>query len=198
MSVTFILLRTARRLLDALLIVVVAVVFGTIVLSRLVPMVTGGQTFVVRGGSMEPAIRLGSAVVVAPVAASQLNVGDIVTVEVGPDKAVFTHRITRLVPRDDGLWLQTKGDANPTEDPSIIPATAVIGRAVVAIPGIGYLIALLSTLPGIALVISVSTSILAAGWFLEMLEAGRRSRGTFLTPDDVRVAEPRLGTRPTG
>src|SRR3954463_2249022 len=37
-------------------------------------------------------------------------------------------RITRIVDRSDGRWVETKGDANGDVDPSIVPASAVVGR----------------------------------------------------------------------
>lgn len=174
MSVPLLAIRTARRVLDGLLVILIAVVLGTILLSRLVPAASGATTFVVRGGSMEPTIHLGSAVVVAPVAAADLRVGDVVSVRVGPDKAVFTHRITRLLQRDDGLWIQTRGDANDDPDPSIVPASDVIGRATIWVPAAGYLIALLASPLGIALLVSTAGTMLAAAWFLEGIENGRR------------------------
>lgn len=61
---------TARRALDAALVVLVLVVLSALAVTRIVPAVTGAPSFVVGGGSMEPAIHLGSVVVDTPVAAS--------------------------------------------------------------------------------------------------------------------------------
>jgi len=190
MSVPLIAIHIARRALDGLLIGLTVVVLGTILLSRVIPAVSGATTFVVRGGSMEPAIPLGSAVVVGPVSPADLRVGDVVSVRVGAEKAVFTHRITRLVPRSDGLWIQTKGDANPGPDPSIIPASDVIGRATTWVPLVGYLIALLGSPIGVALMVSTAGSLLAAAWLLESLETTRRLRGSVTAgvgPGELRV-----------
>ena len=126
--------RLARRMLDVLLGVLILFVLGIVVIARVIPAVTGGGTFVVGGGSMEPAIPLGAVVVAIPVATDQLAPGDIVSVRVGEQQALFTHRIVRLVDRADGVWLETKGDANDDPDPSIIPATSVVGRVAVTIP----------------------------------------------------------------
>ncbi len=56
---------------------------------------------------------------------TDLAVGDVVSMKIGPEHAVFTHRIIRIVERDDGLWIETKGDANTTADPAITP---IVGR----------------------------------------------------------------------
>ena len=55
-----------RRVLDALLLALIVVVLGGVVLSKLVPL-TGRQTIVIGGGSMEPAVPLGAAVIIKPV-----------------------------------------------------------------------------------------------------------------------------------
>ena len=96
--------------------------------------------------------------------------GDVVSVRVGEQQAVFTHRIVRIVPRDDGLWLETKGDANEKADPSIIPATAVIGRLEATIPYAGYAVRLLSTSQGVLFLLALGVLILAGAWTLESLE----------------------------
>ena len=117
----------ARRSFDVLLVVLIVVCLLTVVLARVVPL-TGRSTFVVAGGSMAPAISVGSAVVVEPVAAADLRVGDVVSLRSGPQRAIFTHRITRVAQRDGATWIETQGDANATADPSLSPASAVIGR----------------------------------------------------------------------
>ena len=79
---------------------------------------------------MEPTIPLGSAVVVVPSPRPTSRVGDVVSLQVGEQRAVFTHRIVRLAEREGAVWLETQGDANAAPDPSLVPATAVIGRVV--------------------------------------------------------------------
>jgi len=175
MAVLVVATRVARRTLDALLILVIALVLATVAIARVIPMATGGSTFVVGGGSMEPVIPLGAAVVAFPVAAADLRVEQVVSVRVGPQKAVFTHRIIRLVEREDGLWLATQGDANPEPDPSLIPASSVIGRVDWQVPFIGYLVTLLGSVAGVAFVLSLSGFLLAGAWLLETLEDDQRA-----------------------
>jgi signal peptidase len=170
MRLVAILTRAGRRTLDLLLVALILVVLATIVVARVIPSVTGGATFVVGGGSMEPAIPFGSVVIVTPVPAERLAVGDVVSVRVGAQQAVFTHRIVRLVPREDGLWLETKGDANAKPDPSIIPASTVIGRLEADIPYAGYAVRLLSTSQGVLFLLALGVLLLAGAWTLESFE----------------------------
>lgn len=162
--------RLARRLLDVLLTALVLFALGIVVLARVIPTFTGGGTFVVGGGSMEPRIPNGAVVVALPTAPAQLATGDVVSVRVGEKQALFTHRIIRLVERQDGLWLETKGDANPDPDPSIIPATSVVGRVAVTIPLLGYAVRMVATVPGIMFLIALGAFLLAGAWLLESLE----------------------------
>jgi hypothetical protein len=87
---------------------------------------------------------------------------------------VFTHRITRIVERDDGTWIETKGDANAYADPSITPIGAVIGRVGVAIPYAGYGIALLSSVQGVVMVLSTGLLLIVLGWWIDSIATDRR------------------------
>jgi signal peptidase I len=164
-----------RRVVDALLVVLVSTCLVAIVLARGVPL-TGRSTFVVGGGSMEPAIALGSAVVVEPVAPTSLAVGDVVSLRSGPDRAIFTHRIIRIAQGDGGIWVETQGDANAAPDPSMTPATAIIGRVTIAIPGIGYLVTVVSTPAGALFFIALGLLLLTAARTAESYEPGPRVR----------------------
>ena len=161
---------TLRRVSDALLIGVILVVLFGVFLGRIVPL-TGRQTLIIGGGSMEPAIPLGAAIVIEPVPATELAVGDVVSLRTGNEsRNVFTHRITRIVQRADGLWIETKGDANAHADPSITPASQVIGRVDQTIPYAGFLLALLSVPIGVLFVVLTAGCLIACSWLLETFE----------------------------
>jgi len=158
-----------RRFLDAVLIALILVVLFGVILGKVVPL-TGRQTIIIGGQSMEPAIHIGSAIIVAPVGAAELRVGDVVSLRAGDDNALFTHRIVEVVDRPDGRWIRTKGDANASPDPTLVHASAVVGRVQLAIPLAGYLIALLSIPTGVLFLIGLAATLLAAVWLLESLE----------------------------
>lgn len=167
--------RFTRRALDAALLAIVAIVLVGIVFARVIPAVTGGTTLVVSGPSMAPAIPLGAAVHAIPVTAERLATGDVVSIRVGPQQAVFTHRIIRLVARADGLWIETKGDANAEPDPAIVPASSIIGRVEVTVPVLGYLITLLTEPEGVMFILGIAGSLLATVWLLETLELDQQT-----------------------
>ncbi|MEO8436870.1 MAG: signal peptidase I [Chloroflexota bacterium] len=161
-----------RRGLDVALIVLVVVCLFGVFLGRIVPL-TGRTTLVVSGGSMEPTLPVGAAIIDESVPSSELAVGQIVSLRSGPGRAIFTHRIIRVAERDGERWIETQGDANPKADPSLTAASAVIGRETLVIPYAGFLIALLSIPSGIALVFSLGLVLLAAAWLVEGLEGER-------------------------
>ncbi len=166
-----------RRILDALLIGLILVVLAGVVLGRVVPL-TGRQTLIVGGGSMEPSIPLGAVVVTEPVAATDLQIGDVVSLRSGPElRTIFTHRVTRVITRTDGPWLETKGDANARIDPSIAPASQVIGRVMLSVPFGGYLLKLLSIPSGLLLVVLIAGVLLTLTWLLESFEKERQQGG---------------------
>lgn len=66
-------------------------------------------------GSMEPTIPTGSLAVVHEIPASEIAVGDIVTVD-RPGQLPVTHRVTSVKGTGDTRTITLRGDANPTDD----------------------------------------------------------------------------------
>lgn len=99
----------------------------------------GIRTYTVLSGSMEPAIPIGTLLVVYPVKPEELESGDIITFSVGGNMTA-THRVTSIHEKPDGIFFQTKGDANAAVDGKLVHESQIIGRPVFSIPGGGYLI----------------------------------------------------------
>jgi signal peptidase len=158
-----------RRIVDIALIALIVIVLAGVALGKLVPL-TGRQTLVIGGGSMAPALPLGSAVVIGPADPASLKPGDVVSLKAGERNSIFTHRVITVLDRPDGRWIRTKGDANADPDPTLIPATDVIGRVEIALPLMGYLLALLSLPVGVVFVVGLAATLLAIAWLLESLE----------------------------
>lgn len=107
--------RFARRTLEWLVILASAT---AILLAVVIPRLFGATPYTILTGSMTPAIKPGSLVVVRPVDPSSLSVGDVVTVQLESGEAsMVTHRIAAIQYRADGqLQFITKGDANNVVD----------------------------------------------------------------------------------
>lgn len=104
-----------------------------------VPGIFGVRPYIVQSGSMEPAVHTG-AVAFIDTKSKEPNTGDIVTYRLaGSDgqEILVTHRITSA---RNGIYT-TKGDANDTEDLSVVTRKQIVGTYVFQIPKAGYLLA---------------------------------------------------------
>jgi signal peptidase len=155
-------LGASRRILDGAAILVVAAALALAVHSHI------ATDLIVRSGSMSPGIPVGALVTVESISASDLRTGMVVTVTEGKEILV-THRIHRLIEHDGTLYLELKGDANRTPDPVLVPATAVVGRAVTSVPLLGYALAALSVPVGQVTVLAAVALLIALGWLLDDL-----------------------------
>lgn len=103
-------------------------------------------------GSMEPTVPTGSLIVSRPVAAEDIEVGDIIvfrsptgaTVSGGADgtftateSMLITHRVVDVRGDGTGVTFRTRGDGNAEEDPWDVPADMVRARYVAHAPGLG-------------------------------------------------------------
>lgn len=120
----------ARLAVGLLLGVVVSLVVALVAVPRLI----GADTYVVTSGSMEPALRVGSVIVVEPIETDDVRTGDVVTFRL-PTGDVTTHRVVDI----DRIGLTTKGDANEDIDPWIVTGDELLGRVRYTVPFVGYL-----------------------------------------------------------
>lgn len=95
-------------------------------------------------GSMEPAIGMGSLTIVKGVSQDELAVNDIITfMPVESSETLVTHRVIEIN-RDDNSFA-TKGDGNNVSDSSPVYYDDVVGKVVLSIPLLGYVINYLKT-----------------------------------------------------
>ena len=120
--------RTGRILREALL--TVAALGGVVCIALAALAFAGGYTLIMfKTGSMSPTIPAGSVALVQRVPASELEVGDIATID-RPDALPVTHRVTGVSAgaNADERIVTMKGDANESEDPA--PYTVTEARVV--------------------------------------------------------------------
>ena len=98
--------------------------------------ILGLSAAVVMGGSMAPAIPLGSLILIEPTSPSTVAVGDVITFSL-PDRLI-THRVIAVSRDEAGLQIMTKGDANDAPDPIAMRAGSAVGAVRLAIPVAGY------------------------------------------------------------
>lgn len=122
-----------------------AVLFFIVMALATVPMFAGNRTLAVLGGSMEPAIDIGSAVVAQPVPSQDLKVGDVIVFSPGPQVALpLVHRIVEIRERGGVKYYTTRGDANRTGDVDEVSLPQTAWRVWYAVPWAGYVISFAS------------------------------------------------------
>ena len=125
-----------RTVLSAVVIVLLAVAIVLVLMQRL----RGEPTFIfgraavwVQTPSMEPAIPEKSYILVEPVSAENVSVGDVITFHADYlNGELNTHRVTKIV--GDNAEFVTKGDNNPVEDASTAKADKIVARYVRNLP----------------------------------------------------------------
>lgn len=136
------------RVLD-IAVVIATIIFVVFVVILMGAKVFGFNEYVVLSGSMEPSIMTG-ALVVVNTNDTAVGEGDIIAFTVDRDEAdttydtdatTVTHRIVKV--NADGSYT-TKGDNNETEDAKHINPSQVIGKYVLNVPELGYVLSLLS------------------------------------------------------
>lgn len=138
--------------------IAIALVAVLLVWSAL-PIKNGPKVFIVQSGSMEPAIKTGSVVVVK--SSGEYKIGDVITF--GPyskTKAPTTHRVHDIKVVDGQPVYITKGDANNAPDQRDVRPADVVGRVLLDVPYIGYAVAAAKTPIGFALIIIVPAAII--------------------------------------
>ena len=130
--------KAAVRAFD-LFVVLVTVVILLMVSVFTVPRLFGIVPFVVRSGSMGPAIPTGSIVFVNR-NDQDVEVGDIVTIHIGTGESAgvyITHRVHQV--NAERKMIQTKGDANDSPD-GFLDESAVYGKVMLHIPKVGFVL----------------------------------------------------------
>ncbi len=132
----------------------------------------GNQVLTVVSGSMTPTFRAGDAVIVAPPGRQPLRPGQIIAFHEGAGSGLTTHRIVRVDQRADGVYVQTKGDANAAPDATLTPASAVVGVLKERLSRAGYWLALYQSPQGRLLFVALPLLALAGS----QLNSMRRRR----------------------
>jgi len=132
-----------------LLVTVVGVIFRNEM--QLSPWGTG--FFVVKSGSMEPAIPVGSIILVNAVSAGSISEGDIIVFFSTNRQETVTHRVVEISDRGGELVFTTRGDANNVND-SPLTYRRIIGRVFFTIPGNNFIVTIFNeaSFIGIAIV----------------------------------------------
>lgn len=123
--------------------VVVVAVAGALVAALVILSVVlglrGYRVYFMQTPSMGTSAPVGSLVVTQPVEVGDLGRGDVVTVAPRGGGSTHTHRVIDVAERS----ATTKGDLNGTPDPETVDAENLVGRAVLILPAMGWVVKML-------------------------------------------------------
>ena len=146
------------KILSYILGTLVAIIALLLIVSTF-PIAGNYELLIVQSGSMEPAIKTGSLVIIKP--ASEYKAGDVITFgPVTKGKSPTTHRIVNVSLQNGKPVYLTKGDANEEADTSEVLARDVLGKVLLDIPFIGYALTAAKRPAGFAVLIIIPALIL--------------------------------------
>jgi signal peptidase I len=123
----------------------------------------------VLSGSMSPALEPGDIVFVKGMEETQIDVGDMVTVE--SEGSDYTHRVVEKKLVDETYVFRLKGDANEDPDPSYVKASSVVGKVGLTLP-----VSILFSPPGYVLIVLAPLALLAVNQVINIYKFTNRSK----------------------
>jgi len=135
------------------------VLIAVLLIVSVFPITGNYKMMIVQSGSMAPAIKMGSVVLVKP--ADDYKIGDVITF--GPysrTKAPTSHRIYDIKIVDGNPVYITKGDANNAPDQREITKRDVLGKVLFSVPYLGYAVDFAKKPLGFSLIIIIPASII--------------------------------------
>ena len=104
-----------------------------------IPAISGATPMTILTSSMVPTYPPGTLIIVKPVDAEAIGIGDPITYQLESGKPeVVTHRVISVATTDDELSFITKGDNNGEADPKPVQPVQIRGTVWYSVPYIGY------------------------------------------------------------
>jgi signal peptidase I len=181
-----------RRGVQTLAAVLVAAIVAGVLFLTVLPRAGLYATYTVLSDSMQPAIPIGSIVIVAPADPESLVVGDVISyTSAQPPYPTLTHRIEGISREEDGrLGFKTKGDYNLVEDAFQVHYANKAGLVVASVPVVGFIMAgFTSPVARLALGLLFATA-LASFWFGAVWAKPRRQTPAYSAPRAAADAVP--------
>lgn len=146
----------------------------------------GNRALIVRSGSMEPTIGIGSIVVVrtSQLAVSpsgnqipQYSKGDVIAFrsENNPN-TIITHRVFSVEKSGNGIAYKTKGDANEEMDGWTVPQENILGKSYFVLPAVGQILSFAKTKLGFSLLIILPALLVIVIEFLNIISHVKKNR----------------------
>lgn len=127
-------------------------------------------------GSMRPLAQPGDAFITVDRPASELKVGNIVTLHAAKNQELYAHRIVEISDFNGAIRIITKGDANPTAevDPFIVSPSEKVPVTIARVLWIGHVLVYLTSVQGrqaaLALIVVANILTLILAMFKKKIE----------------------------
>ena len=160
-----------------------------------VPGVLGLSPMIVVTDSMNPEIESGDMIIVRKVNAESVTAGDVIAFFDPTDpkrEVVMTHRVQEVTKYESGgLAWRTKGDANNTADPVLIPGENLVGTYKMKIPYLGKIALFMRTVPGLLLCVFLPLVLLIGTDLVRqnLMDKRREKENEELRAEIVRLTE---------
>jgi signal peptidase len=152
---------------------VIVVVLALLV--SLFPIFGGFKFFIVRSGSMAPAIKTGSVVMVKP--ETDYKIGDVISFSLdGKNEIPTTHRIKEIKIKNGVQKFVTQGDANNAPDMVEIEKENIIGKVILTVPLAGYLVAVAQKPSGYLALILIPAFVIIGDEISKIIKETRKKR----------------------
>jgi len=149
-----------KRIKEIIFVLILVALLAPVIIYAVAFVVDGYYSSVIMSGSMEPAVQVGSIVVVGRVDPDDVKVNDIIVFHRSDTKTL--HRVVDKIVEDDSYYFKTKGDANETPDPWNVQPEQVQGALLLNIPYYGYLLYYAGTSIGFVLMVIIPAALLIA------------------------------------
>lgn len=148
------------------------------------------KPLIVISGSMEPGIMTGDLLFATKTAASDLEVGDVVSLPSELTDKLVTHRIVAIEADGDGFLVTMKGDNNEFEDALDYHVSGDVWKPAVQVPGAGSIMMRVTT-PAVAVPLMIGlVALLGLTWLIpapvERAKGTRRSREATVAAEAAR------------
>lgn len=151
-----------RRLFDVLLVVALVAVVVPFAVYAAPSLVGADESYIVRSGSMEPAIGTGDVVLVERATPADIETGDVITFVPDGQPPPTTHRVVSKTEEDGVVRFTTKGDANEAPDSEPVVENELVGEVTLVLPYIGYVVSFASTSAGFFVLVAAPFGLLLA------------------------------------
>jgi signal peptidase len=170
-----------RRVFDVLLVVVLVLVVVPFVVYAAPSLVGAEESYIVRSGSMAPAIETGDVVIVERATPAEIETGDVITFVPDGQPPPTTHRVVSKTEADGVTRFTTKGDANDQPDAEPVVENELVGEVTLVLPYVGYVVSFASTSAGFFALVAAPFGLLLATEVWSLFRGGDDGDG----PDDA-------------